>query len=354
MNKLAFFSILLLSFVAPSCAMEKNQELYLVVGSIRKNSEKAGFPVENIWKEGKADLLHVNTYDAQATTMDTEESALIGAKHIVANACQYAFKDNVIRAAYLERLPTIGVEENHLGACIQNISKAMIQGAVMEIEWHPYTTVISKKIADINCIYDEQRVKKNPFTAAIDINVVVAAIHMICAEKVLNANPPKQFIACAETLSKTVQGLLDFYQKENVGEKHLLAKRLKEELWILQRLMLPNQKAFLSVEPGASLERFSEAAKSFPFLETEDNSLVGKPFAMRVDNKVIKGIFYDARYFLANSFLSFLLSDASVEFNSSYVKQSMHDYGFKDITIERTISPHNGRKNVWIIRAVKS
>jgi hypothetical protein len=40
--------------------------------------------------------------------------------------------------------------------------------------------------------------------------------------------------------------------------------------------------------------------------------------------------------------------------NGSYVEEFMRDNGFKDVTIERTESLHNGRKNVWIVKGIKS
>ena len=246
MYKNILFLLPLLSLATLSHAME-DQSLYLVVGSTRKNNVEGLFPVENIWQERQADLTHIHTYGGKATTMDIEESVLPNAKHIVADASSYTFQKNTIHAAYLERLPTKEEEENSLGECIKNIGKAMIHDAIMEIEWHPYTTIVTKKLKNTNSIYDEQRVKQNPFTAAIDFNIASVSIAMVCVKKFApNINWPKQFVTCAQTLSKPIKQLLDFYEKENIGEKSLLENRLDEELSTYKRQSKLTKKYYIT------------------------------------------------------------------------------------------------------------
>src|SRR5258705_9215856 len=132
MNKSA---LVLLCLATVSYAMEP-EDLYLVVGSTRCKAPEY-FAVNQLWQEKDADLSHTKTYGGKATTMDKGKSILPGVKHIMADACEYTFKKDSIRGAYLERLPTlngadsdngykiIGSEKNYLGACIQNIGRAM-------------------------------------------------------------------------------------------------------------------------------------------------------------------------------------------------------------------------------------
>jgi len=368
MNKIA---ISLLFVTALSYGMEE-EGLYLVVGSTRKSDIEKTFPVQPLWKEDKADFSLRNAYPGKETTsMDIKKSTMPGVKHIIGDASVYQFGKNTIQAAYLERLPTMDVfqttngvksksteDRNYLGECVQNIGSAMKKGAIIEIEWHPYLFSSTKtNINEINTVYNEDFIKKNPFTAGPYIDPVIIAIEMACL-KSLECDPAKfyspQFIDCASKFSTIIKKMICFYEKENMGTKALLNKRLAQEIWLLRNLMSSNDKALLTCGPSASLEEFSKAIARFPFIPIQDSSKVGTFVTVQKNNELFSGKLYDLSLFLNESFVNFVLSDVAVEHNSAYVKEFMKDNGFKDISIERTTSLRNGRKNVWIVKGTKA
>jgi len=360
MNKIAIslFFVTVLSY-----GMEE-EGLYLVIGSTRNSVVKTTFPTQQLWQEEEADLSHIKTYGGKAITMDIKKSVISGAKHIIGDASVYQFGKNEVKAAYFERLPTINMykinveEENYLGNCIKNVGKAMEKEAKIEIEWHPCLFLVPEKnINEINTMYNEDFNQRNPFTAGLFIRLVILAFELACRDS-LECNPAQfyssQFIDCASKFSKKIKEMICFYEKENMGTKALLNNRLDEEVKLFKHLICTEEKVLLASGPTASLEKFSKAIASFLSIDTHDSSKVGVFCSFKQDNELFSGILYDKNLFLSESFLNFVLSDVAVEHNSAYVKEFMKDNGFKDISIERTTSLRNGRKNVWIVKGTKA
>jgi hypothetical protein len=48
-----------------------------------------------------------------------------------------------------------------------------------------------------------------------------------------------------------------------------------------------------------------------------------------------------------------VLTSIAVERNTPLVVKYLQSVGFKDVTVERRTNEHNGRQNVWMVRAVK-
>jgi hypothetical protein len=362
MNKIA---ISLFFVTALSYGMEEGHSL--VVGSTGESGIKKVFPVQLLWKEDKADLSHINTYGGKATTMDTQKSYMPNVKHIVGDASVYQFGKNTISAVYLERLPTSsvcqtdkglrldGIEKNYLGQCIQNIGSAMKSGGEIEIEWHPYMALYQENPEDIKPLYDKKLIKQNPFTTNIDVNVALSGVKMAYLSKLsFDVKVPELFIDRAKALSVKIKQLLCFYEKEKVGKKALLENRLDQEILLFKQFIKSNDKAILSCGPGASLEEFSRSIEHIHFISMSDLSKIGTSLVIEKDGKSFSGRLYDSSCFLGESFLNFILCDASIEYNGMYVKQFMKKNGFKDVTIKRTTSLRNGRKNVWIVKGTKA
>ncbi len=74
---------------------------------------------------------------------------------------------------------------------------------------------------------------------------------------------------------------------------------------------------------------------------------------MHKDGRPISGMLYSLHAFAQKSFFNFLLSDIAVLQNSDAVTEFLQTNGFTNVSIKRMTSPHNGRKNVWIVRAIK-
>ncbi len=357
--------VLSLFFIATISYGMEEEGLRLVVGSVRESDLKTTFPVENLWQEKKADFSLKNAYPGKETTsMDLRESSKSGVKHIIGNASTYQFGKNTIQAAYLERLPTMnqglkaaGTESNYLGKCIQNIGSAMKQGAVIEVEWHPYINLFKVNANSIKSLYDEDKIKKDPFTTTLSIDLAILATEMACLPS-LDCDSTKffsqEFINYANKLSENIKQLICFYEKQNMGTKILLNKRLAQEVWLFRQFLMTGQQALLSYGPSASLEEFSKAIACFPFVQMQDSSMVGLPVAIKKEGQLFMGKLYDQSLFLSESLLNFILCDASIESNSPHVKEFMEKNNFKDVTVKRTKSLRNGRENVWIVTGTKA
>lgn len=349
----------------------KKKSLYLVAGSVRKSTLQTTFPFQQLWKEGQADLSHTQTYQKKATTMDIEKSKLPDQNHIIGSVHSYDFNDYVIKAAYLERLPTfeymkmqdgsykVDSEKNYLGESIQNIGKAMKQGAKIEIEWHPYLKLPRKDMHEITSIFDEEETKKNPFTATIDPFLMCTSVQMAYGRPIPeDIGAPKKFVACSEQLSKTLQDLILFYAENGVGSKEQLEQRIIEELWLWCELDRTKKLVALSHSPNASLEDFSQAIKKCVLIDNNyENLPIYERLVLEFEIKnMLQSDFrvYNANHILTDSLLGLLLCDAAAIHNGQYVIEFMLANRIKNPKIRRTTSKRNGRTNVWILKGTKA
>jgi hypothetical protein len=208
----------------------------------------------------------------------------------------------------------------------------------------------------IQSLYDAKAIQRNPFNATIDISLALQSVDMACYNNLFShdVDRPKKFLSCAEELSTKVKNMITFYEEKNVGARDLLIERLVQEIAIVREL-IENDAVLLSHGPSASLEAFTAAVKGFLFIEKGYLSQpIGTTQTIIDDGEYFTGTLYDLSSFLSESLFNFIVCDVFIEDNSCYVKEFMHSNGFKDVTIERTTSPHNGRTNVWIIKGIKS
>lgn len=141
------------------------EDLYLVVASRRSPMGDYG-PIMRAFHGTEAmDMTHLRSFGGKAKTCDISPWAISGAKHITANVLTFDFsKKYNLKHVLIERLPTInsvklglgqgpllveennvsGIEDeakvNYVGSVILNLSQAMERGAILEIEWDPYST----------------------------------------------------------------------------------------------------------------------------------------------------------------------------------------------------------------------
>lgn len=353
-------SLLCISTLSHTMDTLETAPLYIVAGSIRTTTLKNSFPQETLWSESKANLSHTGTYKGKATTIDIRQCDIPDTRNIKANVRTHDFGTNVIKAAYLERLPTfddtttkngdilVASLTNTLGESIQNIGKNMKTKAKMEIEWHPYIIFPRKSMDTVKSIVDKQYTKDNPFTAAINIGLATASIQMACGKPIPDdIECPKEFVACAEQLSTTLTNLIAFYSQNGLGSVEQLKKRILQEFWLWDHLDETNMLAALSHGPAASLEQFSQAIQKFVLADksiSQWERLVIRQSGLRL---------YDTNDILTDSLFAFMFCDAAIIHGQKYVKKFMANNGFKDITLERKTSKRNGRTNVWILEATK-
>lgn len=344
MSKHIFYLLFIVTISYPMDAPK--QPLYLVAGSNRESRiSKDFFPCGPLWKEDKADVSHTKTYKSQATTMDIAGCSFPGAKYILGDARTYDFKDKLIKAAYLERLPTL--DDNFLGKCIQNIGKAMESGAVMEVEWHPYT-VIKLKQENQNPVLYAEMIKKDPFTVLVSKDTIITALKLVIGKPI----KPK-YSEDAKKLSREFDELLHFYAKKKVDSLPKLKMRIMKELLIWEPLLKnDDQMVALLAGPSFPLDVFSGAVKYMRFAQKDDKK-IGEFEDVVIDGEDYCYRWYDTHLFGTESFCNFMLADAGVLHNQSYAKAFMEENGFKDVGVERTTSKRNNRQNVWIITATK-
>ncbi len=67
-----------------------------------------------------------------------------------------------------------------------------------------------------------------------------------------------------------------------------------------------------------------------------------------------KGIVYNADTVMSDSLFNMAINSLAVQNNAPYAKRYLESIGFVDVVIERRTNTHNGRKNVWMVNAVKA
>lgn len=340
------------------------QDLYLVVGSDRE----AGMPPTGVFSTMHGldvDMSHANTFEGKATTMDLHPSCIAGAKHLVGNAQTFDFEKKYnIRHAFLERLPTSPdasimsgrdsgairglFSENIVGLCIEQISKAMRSGAILDIEWDPYLTLWSADEAvTADCI------RKNPFQGFFELNVALQSVVLLHGD----VNPlTADILTRALALSEKVREKLEFYHQQGASDTYeQLLRKVYWEVRIIQNMCGNNSMVHLGCDlQKDSIDNFVAAAQS-AFFENFPKRSVGKRVRVVVQGEPERiGIVYSVPTFLQSSVLNFILSKIAAENNSPYAKTYLESVGFADVSIASGTNIHNGRNNVWMIHAVKA
>lgn len=356
------------------------KEAYFVIGSTRQNLLQ-NIGVLACINGHESDCSHTNTYGGQATTFDCDECKDKHQRHIVGDATTFDFSDFNIKAAYLERLPTIlsvstTPEEasinNLIGAVIKNLAAHMDPGARIEIELDPFLKFFFK---DIEKARLEEFIEENPFHAWHNYFVAYNLLISLSNEQ-FDPQIFKQMITekepgySEETIERIISErneLKDFI--ENLAKKaeldlNDLSLRLKQEMIIYDNLVFTPEpygfKNVVSLFPRVSSLDFRDfnasfESKRFGFVPSEFlQDVLRNDVQIRPDasGELREFWFYDASFF-NNSLSNRVLSMYAVEKNQPFIIKFLESAGFENVQCDITTSPHNGRKNVWIISATK-
>ena len=344
------------------------EDLYLVVGSDRCNIGSFCEKIEAIYGENLTDLSHLKTFDGKATTMDLVKSKLLKAKHIIGDATTFDFaaKYNVI-SVLLERLPTIEDQANfgtkgtpqtmaHLagnytGRCIEQISKAMKSGSNMQIEWHPYST-----LANIDQSEIEDLITKNPFHGFFPMNVALQGTFILGGD-LQNINIlPKELVQPTLKMASKMKTYLEFYHQQGSGKSvDELIRQVYWEAYVILYIIQNQSLVLLNYSPfNDTVLQLQKAVQEALYADYPAH-LIGKKIEQKdkSGNKIC-GTVYDLSSFQTSTLFNFLIDDMAAENNSPHVKKYVESIGFKEIIIEKKTNPHTGRKNVWMINAIKS
>lgn len=332
MYKINWFIALMFSLWLPldSCAMESQKDdLYLVVGNSRKEGKV------NIWWKrimgNETDFTHRSTFEGKATTLDLEPCALTELPHIQADAKTYNPGSPCIRAVFMELIPSIGVDtfgfvkeecrdaEGELTKLrlmpdiIRNLSLYMPSGATLEIEHLPHFTLLDSNFYAKFISYLR---RKNPFHAFL------SPVFM-----------------------------------ENLKVRDYLGAEQKIAYWSKVR----EQKLILgwSLEDANTI--ISEAARSHPILLealSRVQQLLGinsESFNSRINADIKLYEKSPQKYFgmFHNALSSVVAQEFCLLSQQGAIKEFLEKKGFTNTLIQHQDNRYNGRKNVWMISAVK-
>tara|TARA_R110002111_G_scaffold260678_1_gene332481 strand:+ start:305 stop:1747 length:1443 start_codon:yes stop_codon:yes gene_type:complete len=345
------------------------QDLYLVVGSTRHQNVTFGSIVDAIYGHKKSDLSHQKTFDGQATTMDLYPAAFSGVSHIRGDATQYDFATHhKIQAVLLEKFPTLTeantgvlykmsnptesmqINENYMGQCIEQIAKAMVPGALMEIEWLPYITLECPHTDFSQCI------TQNPFQSFFNLNVALQSAFHLGGDTGNLEKMPQDLVPHIVDMSDKVKQYLEYYHAQGAGQSvQELIDLVYYESYVMLKLL--NQSPTVLIDYSAQSQNGKSLKKAFSHavFTPLPERLVGK----KIESPTSDGTthyrrVYNRSLFQTYTLFNFLLTDMGAENNKDYVVNFMQKIGFKDVEITKQTNRHTGRKNVWMIKAIKA
>eukprot|EP01032_Pedospumella_encystans_P016311 gene16311-18613_t len=209
------------------------EDLYLVVANDRSEAGNHGSPILDHVYGATIDLTHLHSFGGEATTCDINCCAIPGTKHIIADALTFDFaKKYNLKHVLLEPPPTInpaspgeskgigsisldtiacGAQSNFLGSMVQNLSKAMEPGAVLEIEWDPYTTqapITSQKCEEYHIL--------DPFHGYMILNAGVLGVQCMDPACDISIHTP-QLQAMAFDAAKKFRTEIEFWHSQGGG-----------------------------------------------------------------------------------------------------------------------------------------
>eukprot|EP01032_Pedospumella_encystans_P010882 gene10882-12698_t len=363
------------------------EDLYLVVGSDRNTFEPFGLPMMGELYGRAVDRAHLHSFGGNATTCDIEPCAIPGAKHIQADALTFDFARNYnLKHVLLERFPTMNpaapfvsldggpvtveardlddimeseARANFFGSVVQNLSKAMEPGAILEIEWDPYTTQYSYTSRE-QC---EMFHTLNPFHGYFRIDEVacIASMDPRFNLSMFSADLlPADSLAMVREFGGKFRAEVEFWHAQSAGKSFKdLSDRMRAEVTLYSRLNLsssftPYQPALLAFVEANLITDSTEkivAALRNARLDHFSPELAGRPCQMP-DGR--RGWIFNPGKLVTISLMGMAINSLAVQNNTPYAKLYLESIGFKDVVIERRTNIHNGRKNVWMVRAVKA
>lgn len=344
--------------VANDQKVDGKDELYLVVGSNRAKNACAGHIVDAIYRTKNVDNSYRNIINKIVTSMDHLPCAITNVPHIIGDASHYIF-DQPIRWVYLENPATTKQSEsiiystteqilkdsliNHVGNIINNISKYMPKGAVMEIQWFPYTGISSAPFKIL-----ENAIGQNPFHTFFNMNVVFQSIFILAGETNNINLLPDELKTPTIKMIEDIQNLLQFYEKQKIGKSYAeLLSTIFCEARIIHHMFINNySNIFLDYKV---LDQ--DASKMKVAIEKLLHGQVKAKF--NGNNILVDGYVYEMPDFWRRSFIGVVVADLAAQYNRPRLIQYLKSLAFDDISVERRDNPYTNRKNVWMIKMTK-
>ena len=216
------------------------EDLVLVLGNNRSIVGITGSPIMDAYFGTSVDMLHLRSFGGNATTCHFKQCTRPGAKHItIADPRSYNFvKRNNLKHVLIERFPTFNpvnsklfmevgpvvlgerdthryesdAKVNYFGSVVQNLSKAMKPGAILEIEWNPSITqwcLSREESEDFHMC--------NPFHAFIHAHAAICGVQCMYSSE--NASKvPQELRGMAHEYSDRLRTEIQFVHSQGVGK----------------------------------------------------------------------------------------------------------------------------------------
>jgi hypothetical protein len=324
------------------------------------------------------DLSHAYSFDGNAYTIDLNESYLEekDEMHVIDDATTYDFSKRFnIKHALIERFPTTKkgsahfsiydmerTANNYIGKCITQLSHAMQSEAILEIELEPFLTILSASPEFLDTFH-----VKNPFQGAFDWESVLHSLAHLNSQ--LNNNTSQDIHNTQEdsleyvnhTLVEQIHKEILFYHN-TLGvctSVNQIVERLIAEVGLIHQMSVAMGEGAAAsnllvdcVVNEDTTEVFINAAKHAILTSLPDNDTyldVHEPST----NTYRQGFVYTLSNFMQHTFFNYVLCSIAVQNNTLYIDKFLNSVGFKDICVERRTNVHNGRQNVWMVKAIK-
>lgn len=319
-------------------AMEQgNEPLYLVVGSTRKEALLSPWR-KAIYKSDNQDFSHINTFSGKATTIDLfpcELKEVPELPHIQTNILTFT-PERPIGGVFMELLPSSDVtykgkkkevisSENieeqtnkllFLPNVINHIARYMIPGSTLAIEQQPI--IVGSNNINFYLKMMPLCAVANPFTH------VLSPLYYETFKAYLKPEEKRN-----NYWARVNNALITKYPNQEVSEVRDLVAYAQESVSFLTQAIEAVQKLL----PNISKEKIQNRISS----------------EMAIYEK--KQETFD----LSQMLLGTIIEEMHMIMFQERVKEFLVEAGFEAIEVKRVeINPYNGRKNSWIISAVKS
>lgn len=361
-------------------SQQSNQpQTILVINSSRQKESNFPYFAKSLWHEGLLDLSYGDK--PNIVTMHTEASVNPGT-HIQADiiTCKLPLKN--IKTTYLQApctVDTTGREPlaNVIHQGIQNISLHFRNCNEFILEWYPTIRTVDYSGESITQDTQESRdlavtilQNQNPFSGIFELKKMLVATSLAINLK-LSGDEMQPLIAEARKIVPNINSLLNFYATKQQATRDDLNTRLKFEVTILnnfakyhqlknaQTIILPEdlEGPIIKFNNNTDYMLFSPHPYETMSAEKMHDGTLGRIFLTQKGEREKpfskKNYYYSQEMFIAKSLFGFLLSDIAVGNNKELVIACFQKLGLKDVTLDRSTSPVNGRKNVWLLGGFK-
>jgi hypothetical protein len=156
---------------------------------------------------------------------------------------------------------------------------------------------------------------------------------------------------------QAIRETVEFYstQGEKWSSSEPFFTRINMELDAILKAIGENKKIFIPYhvfQHGS--EDFFQHFGDIQFAPLDTANGFHQNFKVGPDKKVMSGYVYSSFGFSLHTHHTVVMNSVAVMHNKPHIEKYLEARGFRDVTVERRTNEHNGRQNVWMVRAVKA